>query len=119
MKRTYFLWMALCLSIFISGCMFGELGMYGKEREDYLKSIKPYLQYWDKPGMTPEGRRGDSKECGAGNTDYVGFLGSPSLKTLQRPGETERQTETRLMHDWVGCMKQKGYRHENDLTPRK
>lgn len=118
MKRRYLLYAALCLGFLLSGCG-TQIGISGQAREDYLKSIKPYLQYWDKPGITPEARRGDSKDCGAGNTDYVGFLGSPSLKTLQRPGETERQTDARLMQVWVGCMKQKGYRHENDLTPKK
>ena len=117
MKRLHLSWAVLCLSVLLTGCG-TQVPLSGKAFDEYMRSIKPYLQYWDKPGMTVEGRREDSKACGGPRSDYTGF-GPTTTKAAQRPGETERQTETRLMQDWVGCMKQKGYRHEKDLTPRK
>lgn len=86
-------------------------GISGQAREDYLASIKPYLQYWEKPGMTPEGRRADSAACGAIGKDDRADIASARIKAAQRPGETERETDTRLGHDWVACMKEKGYRY--------
>jgi hypothetical protein len=108
MKRHHLLWAVLCLSFLLTGCGIGGFWMNGDPFA--AKNIKPYLQYWEKPGMTPEGRRRDSVGCGAGNTDYVGFNG-PSLKNHQRPGETEKETESRLMQDWHTCMRGKDYRY--------
>lgn len=99
---------ALCLSILLAGCALGELGMYGQAREDYMKSIKPNLHYWEKPGMTVDGRRDDSKECGGPRSDHTGF-GPASVKAAQRPGETEKETEARLMQNWQRCMIKQGY----------
>lgn len=105
-------WGALALSIALSACGIGGqwmAGISGQAREDYLKAIKPHLQYYEKPGWTSEGRRGDSAACGAGNTDHVGFNNPVRLKATQRPGETDRQTEMRLWQEWHACMKNKGY----------
>jgi hypothetical protein len=119
MKQLMRLWMTLCLGFLLTGCaQLSPFVLSGKEREEYLNAIKPYLQYWEKPGMTPEGRREDSKECGGPRSDYTGF-GPITIKTSQRPGETEGETDTHLMQDWVRCMTQKGYRHEQYVTPPK
>jgi len=61
----------------------------GKARGDYLKSIKPYLTFWDKPAMTSEDRRDDWVECG-GRIDgsfspYIGLLNKE-----RRPEEKDR-----------------------------
>jgi hypothetical protein len=117
MKQRICLWMALCLSFLLTGC---ELLLQAGPglttgRDEYLKSIKPYLQYWDKPGITPEGRREDSVGCGAsGDSSDRAGIGSARIKAAQRPGETERETETRLRQDWANCMRGKGYRY---VTP--
>jgi hypothetical protein len=112
MKQRMCLWMALFLSFLLSGC--GTLSpfvMSGQAREDYLKSIKPYLQKWDKAGMTIEGRREDSKECGGSgdSSDRTG-IGPTRIKAAHRPGETEGETYTRLFHDWERCLIKKSYR---------
>lgn len=130
MKRCHLGWAALCLGFLLTGC---ELvfqagpGLSGQAREDYLKSIKPYLQYWEKPGWTPEGRRGDSVDCGSRRDiaspesacwttskcppegDRVPIFGKDKIGASKKPGETELQTETRLSQDWLRCMKAKGY----------
>lgn len=85
-------------------------GISGQAREDYLKSIKSYLQHWEKPGWTPESRRQDSVNCGAsGDSSDRAGIGSARIQAAQRPGETESQTETRLRQEWRACMGDKGY----------
>lgn len=111
MKRLHLSCAALCLGL-LTGC---ELLLQAGPglttgRDEYLRSIKPYLQYWDKPGFTPEGRRVDSEECGAIGKDDRADIASARIKAAQRPGETESQTETRLRQVWHACMREKGYR---------
>jgi hypothetical protein len=115
--KAFYMGMALTLSLLLAGCGIGGYSMTGMVLEKDLKSIKPYLQYWEKPGMTVEGRIMDSKECG-GLNDSLQFTGTRVLKAAHRPGETERETETRLRQDWVACMREKGYRYVA-VTPTK
>lgn len=113
MKRL--LWIAPCLGLLLTGCNTTVLVASGKEFSDYQKSIKPHLQYWEKPGWTVEGRRGDSAACGGPPNESIQF-GSNAIKAAQRPGETERQTENRLSQEWHACMKEKGYRDNRVLS---
>lgn len=107
MKYPMHSWAVLCLSFLLAGCGIGGFWMTGDPSAG--KDAKPYLQHWEKPGWTPESRRVDSSACGTiGNDDYGDF--SPAtIKAAQRPGETERETRTRLRQDWLHCMKEKGY----------
>ena len=106
MKRRANCWATLSLiSLTLAGCAGPGLTT---GRDAYLKSIKPYLAYWQKEGMTEEGRRRDSLECG-GLNDSIQFMGTRVLKAVQRPGETDGETENRLRQDWVACMRGKGY----------
>lgn len=114
MKRL--LWIAPCLGLLLTGCNTTILVASGKEFSDYQKAIKPHLQYWEKPGWTVEGRRGDSAACGGPPNESIQF-GSNAIKAAQRPGETERQTENRLSQEWHACMKEKGYR-DTRAVPR-
>lgn len=109
MKKRMVLWAAVFLGLLLSGCG-TQVPLSGRAFDEYMKSIKPYLQYWEKPGMTVEGRRVDSKECG-GLNDSIQFIGTQVVKAAHLPGETENQTETRLRQDWVACMREKGYRY--------
>ena len=85
-----------------------------------LEPAKAILEYWEKPGMTNENRLVDSEQCGGGYTIYTGF--SPqTIKAAQRTGETERDTDFRLFHDWERCMLKKGYRstqqcYDNEIS---
>jgi hypothetical protein len=107
----------LFLAFMQSGCG-TQIGISGQAREDYLKSIKPRLQYYEKPGWTSETRRQDAAECGASgdSSDHAG-IGSTRIKAAQLPGETEGQTEMRLRQAWHACMKEKGYR-DTRAVPR-
>ena len=108
----------LPLASLLSGCLYGQCidGPCALERERMIKSIKPYLAYWQKEGMTEEGRRRDSLECG-GLNDSIQFMGTRVLKAAQRPGETDEETETRLRQDWVACMREKGYQWVKSSSP--
>ena len=115
MKLIAVISMALFLVSMQSGCG-TQIGISGQAREDYLKSIKPHLQYYEKPGWTSESRRQDSAECGGPPNESIQF-GSNAIKAAQLPGETERQTEMRLNREWHACMKEKGYR-DTRAVPR-
>ena len=118
MKRCHLGWAALCLGFLLTGC---ELvfqagpGLSGQAREDYLKSIKPYIAYWQKEGMTVEGRRGDSAACGASHaTAVVDDVMFPSevLKAERKQSDTnELAAFWRLREKWSRCMEAKGYRY--------
>jgi hypothetical protein len=109
MKRRYLLSLMTCLGFMLTGCG-TQIGLSGKAREDYLKSIKPYLQYWVKEEMTIEGRRTDSFECGGSRSDSQPFSRGDEKKLMQ-PGETIWKTRERLSIEWANCMKSKGYRY--------
>lgn len=116
MRWLYLLWVALCLFFLLTGCGI-EPALSGKARGEYLKSIKPYLQYWEKEGMTVEGRMEDSWVCGAARTvhgaNHVIFSGEQE-KTERRPGENnDFAARARLSRAWVECMKAKGYYYKD------
>lgn len=104
--------LAVSMLFLLNGCGIGGHWMTGDPF--YKPDIKPYLQYWEKEGMTEEGRRGDSIECGGPPNDSIQF-GSNAIQAAQQPGETERETETRLRQDWVVCMRGKGYRDRRSI----
>lgn len=133
MKRLYFLLVVLCLEFLFTGCG-TQVALSGKARDEYVKSVSiEYgnpLRKWDKPGMTPEGRRQDAFDCGGGRgvvspesacwsspkgcpdvSDDVPVFGKNKIKASQQPGETENATETRLRHEWQRCMLSHGYRY--------
>lgn len=116
MKWLYFLWALLCLGFLLTGCGI-EPALSGKARGDYLKSIKPYLQYWEKEGMTVEGRMEDSWVCGAARTVHGAnhvIFSDEQEKVERRSGENnDFAARARLSRAWVECMKAKGYHYED------
>ena len=67
MKKVFFFLFSACLIFLFSGCFVSELGsMSGRERIEYLNSIKPYGAHWIKEGMTRESRVADWLQCGGG-----------------------------------------------------
>ena len=112
----WLLWIVACLGLLLTGCNTTILVASGKEFSDYQKSIKPYIAYWQKEGVTEEERRRDSLECG-GLNDSIQFMGTRVLKAAQRPSETDEETETRLRQDWVACMREKGYQWVKSSSP--
>jgi hypothetical protein len=119
MKSWIKLWFAICTSVALTACTFGNGHICGPQtpaancdREAYQKLMypKPYLQYWDKPAMTPEGRRQDSFECGGSRSDSRPFSRG-NEEELMQPGETIWKTRERLGIEWADCMKSKSYRY--------
>ena len=62
--------LALSLAaLMLTGCL-NMNGVSGRERTEYLASIKPYGAHWIKDGMTQESRRIDFGACGGSSADY-------------------------------------------------
>ena len=98
--------MALALCFFHTGCGIGGYSMTGMVLEKDLKSIKPYIAYWAKDGMTEERRLQDWVGCGGDN------IGTFSWKTKkQMPGESNEQSSRRQDNDLQRCMLRSGYRY--------
>lgn len=94
-------------------------GISGQAREDYLKSIKPYGEYWVKEGWTVEQRRRDAWDCGAlphnDGADNV-YFSHERIKAEMRPGEAnDSAANTRLTKAWIECMKSKGYEYRRTM----
>lgn len=88
-----------------------QIALSGKARENYLKSIKPYIVYWERAGTSEAMRLQDWQACGG---DENGTFSWDSRKTL--PGETESAARTRLQFEFQRCMIRKGYRYSGDCT---
>lgn len=109
----YFFLIAMSAIVASSGCSVGFV-------PTNLKPAKANLEYWDKLGMTQESRLKDAADCGGGYTIYTGFS-QETIRVAQLPGETERGTRSRLLHDWERCILNKGYRftgtcYDNDVS---
>lgn len=114
MKRRHLGWAALCLSLLLAGCELvfqAGTGLSGQAREDYIKSIKPYLQYWVKEGMTVDGRLRDWVACGG---DPDGGFSMHVNRML--PGETNEQARTRQSFAHQRCMLRSGYRYTGNCS---
>lgn len=121
MKKIFFILVSSSLIFLLTGCFVSELGsMSGKERIEYLKSIKPYGAHWIKDGMTRESRLQDYESCGGNKRLNPGFpdavIRAETLSTdvvstqpynkdlLDNP-----QAEARLGKKRMVCMLEKGY----------
>lgn len=95
--------LALFLSIFTTGCG-TQLALSGQAREDYLKSIKSYGQYFVKAGMTTESWRSDWVACG-GRSDgqYSSDAQSGSTSAVLRAASDQKAQQL------SNCMQSKGY----------
>lgn len=118
MKRCHLGWAALCLSFLLAGCELvfqAGTGLSGQAREEYLKSIKPYIAYWEKEGMTEEGWQADSVRCRSGGVTGRGIY-KPDFDKARLTGETENAAYNRLLPDWERCMLGAGYRYTGDCS---
>ena len=116
MKTKYFVAMSVTFaSIGLTGCLYGQCmnGPCALSREAYLQSIKPYLQYWEKPGIEIAARRQDSLQCGTARTDHaiehVVFDKAVIDAAMLPGGASEATAYTKVMHRWERCMLAKGY----------
>lgn len=88
-------------------------GVSGRERTEYLNSIKPYGAHWIKDGMTRESRRVDSWACGAAKTvigaDHPVFPNA-ELEAAKLPSDlNDILAIGRVTDKWAACMQAKGY----------
>ena len=107
-------WFLLWLVFILSGCeLIFQAGpaLSGRAYDEYQKSIKAYIEYWEKPGMTTESRLRDWVACG-GNKN--GTFSWATRKML--PGETEDQTGNRQAIDFQRCMLRSGYRYTGNCS---
>ncbi len=90
-----------------NGCRGIEPALFGQEREDYLKSIKPELYYWNKYGIGNEQKTKDWIEC-CGKADGT----FPGCKLEKKDGETSLNPAWHRLNDKKNsCMTNKGYRY--------
>ncbi len=73
----------------------------------FPSSVRPYMSYWHKDGITEEAQKIDWVTCG-GDVDG-GF--SMHVKKM-RPGETNETSRLRQSSELRTCLTQRGYRHE-------
>jgi len=99
--------MVFCLSFLLEGCGIGGMWMNGNP---FPTPVKPYLEYWEKPGMTADSRMQVSASCGGGLSDRPG-PSQKQIEALKKEGESNGQTYTRLFTDWERCMVKNGYRY--------
>lgn len=116
MSRNFTHWLKLSSTcILLTGCelMFQAGPGLTTGRDDYLKSVKPYIAYWDKPGMTEESRLEDWENCG-GLSD--GTFGLDRKK--QFPDESNDTFRTRLEFKFQRCMISSGYLYTRDCSSK-
>ena len=100
-----------CLGLLLTGCNTTILVASGKEFSDYQKSIKPYIAYWQKEGMTEEGRLKDWVACGGNER------GTFSWKVKQQlPDETDDAARTRQNFAFQRCMIRSDYHYTGDCS---
>lgn len=92
----------LCFAL--AGCG-TQIGISGKARGDYLKSIKSYGDYWVKAGMTKARQREDWMACG-GRANGAYSSDAPSGSTNEVLSKADKKKRKAL----GDCMSAKGYR---------
>lgn len=114
MRRYFAHWAILSLmSWLLVGCelMFQAGPGLTTGRDEYLQSIKPYISYWQKNGMTEQSRLEDWMACG-GNEN-----GTFSWKVKQQlPDETNEDARMRQEHAFERCMIRTDYQYVGDCS---
>lgn len=96
-----------------AGCG-SQIAISGKERTEYLRSIKPYGAHWVKEGMTRESRRADFMACGGAQDLREGYPKKPEETTQQFfAGYREHVNQVLLP-----CMQTKGYVYQHQCDER-
>jgi hypothetical protein len=93
------------LSLLLAGCGIGGFwmeGISGQAREEYLKSIKAYGEYWVKEGMTVEQWREDWVACGGMKNGSFGVNSGSTTQQIQEAANAKAR-------ELDACMASKGY----------
>ena len=88
-----------------------QIALSGRTYDDYQKSIKPYIAYWEKAGMTEEERKQDWVACGGNER------GTFSWKVKQQlPGESNETARIRQERAFERCMIRAGYHYTGNCS---
>ena len=100
----------LWLSTILSGCGIG-LGLF-----PYAVSHnpKPYLQYWEKEGITSSARQSDSRECGSTLLPSAPY--QDGITFISKEMKYDEADYDRAKLAWQRCMIKKGYRYNGDCS---
>jgi len=114
MNHQIKIWVAVSVTVMINiGCVLGEPSLHGEAFEKHIQSIKPYLQYWEKPHFTAQSRRLDARRCGTADTeyarDYVVFDKATLLAAAEPGDSTDSAAYKRVLFRWERCMLEMGY----------
>ena len=101
-KPVYFVFL---LILFLFGCG-TQLALSGQAREDYLKSIKAYGEYFVKPGVSLEEWQRDWVTCG-GEPNGQYFDDAPPNATTKEIFAAIDRAKNSLNT----CMRSKGYEY--------
>ncbi|MBD9402274.1 hypothetical protein [Comamonas sp. CMM02] len=105
MKRFMQLNAVLWLSVLLTGCGIG-LGLFPNATS---YSTKPYLQYWEKEGITSSARQSDSRECGS--TLLPSAPHQDGISMVRKGMKHDEASYDRAMAAWQRCMINKGYQY--------
>ena len=107
-------WFLLWLVSMLTGCeLIFQAGpaLSGHAYDEYQKSIKAYVEYWEKPGMTTENRMKDWQACGGQPNGNFGR--NPQDMLL---GESQDESRKRQEFTFQRCMLRSGYRYTGDCS---
>lgn len=109
--KAFYVSTVLIFSLMLAGCGIGGHTMTGMVLEKDLKSIKPYIAYWQKEGITEESRLRDWMACGGMRNGGFGIVSEDRL-----PGESMADATTRQQFAFQRCMLRSGYRYTGDCS---
>ena len=101
-KPVYF---TLLSNLFFYGCG-TQLALSGQAREDYLKSIKAYGEYFVKPGASREEWQRDWVACGGRPNGQYSDDAPPNATTKEIFAAIDK-----ARNSLDACMKSKGYEY--------
>ena len=108
MNVVFRLFAIAIVSNLLTACGIGGFWMEGNP---FPTPVKPYLHYWEKPGMTEEGRLSDWLICG-GDKD-----GTFSWDTRKKQvNESNEQSRTRQSRAHERCLISHGYRYTGNCS---
>ncbi len=104
------------ISMVLTSCGIGPHqmnGVSGRERTEYLNSIKPYGAHWIKEGMTKERRLSEFTQCGGYGNMREGYEIQPNQSTTDFfKGYNAHVTKV------AACMRAKGYTYLEQCDAR-
>ena len=107
MKRKFLCLLCLCY-LLLAACG-TQLALSGQAREDYLKSIKAYGEYFVKPGVNREEWRRDWVACGGRPNGQYSDDAPDGATTAEIFAAIDRASKK-----LDACMQSKGYEYRKD-----